>query len=100
MSVFFKRISPLMIVLALMVSWVAPIQAQQPNDDPGLGAVRAANLGVFVNQSQTIGDTTITLNWVYADAHRIALNYEVANSSTLGMMYRSRFHLTDSADSL
>jgi hypothetical protein len=99
MSVCFKRISPLMIVLVLITTWVTPSQAQQPNDDRGLEAVRAANLGVFPNQSQTIGDTTVTLNWVYADAHRIALNYEVANGSTPGMMYRSRFHLTDSADS-
>jgi hypothetical protein len=99
MSVYLKRISPLIIVLVLIAAWAAPSKAQPLNDDPGLEAVRAANLGVFVNQSQTVGDTTITLNWVYADAYRIALNYEVASGSTPGMMYRSRFNLTDSADS-
>lgn len=100
MSIFKSRFSLWFILLIFTIAWGVPASAQQQAvDDPGLTAVRDAGLGVFPNQSQTIGDTTVTLNWVYADVHRIALSYEVVSAMSPGIFYRSQFNLTDNADS-
>jgi hypothetical protein len=43
--------------------------------DPGLEAVHEAGLVTELNLSQTIDDVTVTLDWAYADANRVVINY-------------------------
>lgn len=43
--------------------------------DPGLEAANTANLVVHFNETQTIGDVSVTLEYAYADANRLAIAY-------------------------
>lgn len=51
------------------------------NGDPGMQQIEDDELVTFIGQSVTIDDITVTLNWAYADAHRIALNYDIEGHS-------------------
>jgi hypothetical protein len=60
--------------LALFLLPIAAIQAQ---DSPIWTAAQDAKLVSEIGQSQTIGGVTLTLNWVYVDPQRLAVNYTV-----------------------
>lgn len=45
--------------------------------DPGLEQVEEAGLVTEIGATQTQGDVEITLDWAYADAHRIAVAYTI-----------------------
>ena len=68
------------------------------NFDPGLEAADNANLIVYLNDTQTIGDVSVTLEYAYADANRIAIAYNgtalvpITSSASLGF---TEIHLTD-----
>lgn len=49
--------------------------------DPGLRGERAVDLVTPLDASQTRGERTITLNWGYADANRLALNYTLRDAA-------------------
>lgn len=83
--------------------------------DPGLESVDLAELGHPLNLSQTIEDTTVILEWAYADANRIALAFSIENNEgqrfdpnsnkltdTDGTIYRGAggFGLTGASDEL
>lgn len=48
--------------------------------DPGLESVDLAELGQPLNLSQTVEETTVILEWAYADANRISLAMSIENS--------------------
>lgn len=45
------------------------------DDDPGLTQIQDEDLVTPIDESQTIDGVTVTLDWAYADAHRIALAF-------------------------
>ncbi len=49
--------------------------------DPGLRGERAVELVTPLDVSQTRGEWTITLNWGYADANRLVLNYTLRDAA-------------------
>lgn len=56
--------------------------ALQVDVDPGLEGERAVALVTPLEQAQTRGETTVTLEWAYADANRLVLAYTVAGPAT------------------
>jgi hypothetical protein len=53
---------------------MVPVAAMQTTkDNSPLEAARAAGLGLAVNQTQTIGGVSVTLDYVYADVREIAI---------------------------
>jgi len=54
------------------------------DDDPGLTEIQDKNLVTEIGQSVTIDDVTVTLDWAYADAHRIALSYRLEHAVSTG----------------
>lgn len=66
------------VVILLLVSLISYAVYQNSIHDPGLSGAKAADLFTYLDISQTADDVTVTLNWAYADAHRIALSYETS----------------------
>ncbi|MBZ0285630.1 MAG: DUF4179 domain-containing protein, partial [Anaerolineae bacterium] len=64
-------------LIMLTVSAVAYGVFQGMGGDPGLEAAQEANLVTIVNQSQTVDGVTLTLNWAYVDAYRVAIGYSI-----------------------
>lgn len=67
--------------------------------DPGLEGARANNLITDVNQTQTIDDVTVTLEWAYADAQRIAFGYSITAPEENIFYNTSDLRLYDDANS-
>jgi hypothetical protein len=51
---------------------------ERPGQDPGIESVRDAGLITELNISRPVEDVTVTLDWGYADAHRIAIGVTVS----------------------
>jgi len=64
------------IAILLLFSLISYALYQNSIHDPGLSGAEAADLFTYLDMSQTVDDVTVTLNWAYADANRIALSYE------------------------
>lgn len=83
------------VVLLLGVGIVYAV-AQFAIHDPAIKPDMITEIG----QSQTIGDTTVTLDWAYADANRISLAYTISDATGQFEAIDDRFkalniHLTD-----
>lgn len=63
------------IALALASVVAYAFYQQTGSYDPGLDGVRESDLITELGLAQTQGDLTVTLDWAYADAHRVALSY-------------------------
>ncbi len=86
----------LMLVAAAAVYAVVRVQIT----DPGISGAMEANLVTELGLSQTIDDVTVTLDWAYADANRIAIGYSVAVPPDYqGAVVEGRFVLTDADNS-
>ncbi|MBN8640117.1 MAG: DUF4179 domain-containing protein, partial [Anaerolineae bacterium] len=74
-----SRSLSLLIVVVLMFAVSTTVFAIVSGQigDPGLEGARANNLITDVNQTQTIDGVTVTLEWAYADAHRLVFGYSV-----------------------
>lgn len=64
----------LLISLMVGAGTYAFYQSRQ-NSDPGLKQIQDKNLVTPIGESRTIDGVTVTLDWAYADAHRIALAF-------------------------
>jgi hypothetical protein len=84
------RLSRVFLVLALCLAFgagawaVSPIVDRLFRVDPGLDHVGQAGLGQDLALSQTVDGVTVTLEWAYADANRIAIGLTVHGSYILG----------------
>jgi hypothetical protein len=79
---------------------VYALAGAQQQVDPGLAGVAEADLVTTVNASQTIDDVTLTLEWAYADASRIAIGYSVtAPEGAEDDLYPAAYRITDAGDS-
>lgn len=64
------------VVLVLVTSILVYAVARLGTDtDPGLRGTYIESLITPLNLSQTVGDITVTVDWAYADANRIAVAY-------------------------
>ncbi len=98
----FTRSISLIVVLLLMLVAAAAVYAvvRVQIVDPGISGAMDANLVTELGMSQTIGDVTVTLDWAYADANRIAIGYSVAVPPDYqGAVVEGRFVLTDADQS-
>lgn len=76
-------------------------QQQTGPDDPGLDEVKHSNLITPLGLSQTINGFTVTLDWAYADAHRIAIAYTLGSEASTDMYgIFPMEHLTDDQGNL
>jgi uncharacterized membrane protein YgcG len=77
----------LIVVLSLMVGAgaYAFFQRGEGSRDSGLTHVQDQHLITQIGDSITIGDVTVTLDWVYADAHRVAVEYHIDTQTTSDM---------------
>ncbi|MFN8528232.1 MAG: DUF4179 domain-containing protein [Anaerolineae bacterium] len=93
----------LLMTLVVMLGAAMGVYAlvyRQATGDPGIEGARAADLVTDVNQSQTIDGVTVTIDWVYVDASRMALGYSItAPQGQEGTQYLTDMHLSDEANS-
>lgn len=100
-----RRSRSFSLVLALLLTFGAAVGVyavfrQQIIGDPGVEGARDANLVTDLEESQTIDGVTLTLNWAYADANRIAIGYSiVAPEDNPSAFYNANISLTDAEDS-
>ena len=73
-----------LIFLAVTTGAYALYQAIDGGDDPVLEAIQDAGLVTELNLSQTIGETTVTLDWGYADTQTIAVHYTITGTPPAG----------------
>ncbi len=67
--------------------------------DPGLEGARTNHLITDVNQTQTIDGVTVTLEWAYADAQRLAFGYSITAPEENIYYNTSDLRLYDEANS-
>ncbi|MCZ7541054.1 MAG: DUF4179 domain-containing protein [Anaerolineae bacterium] len=75
----------LIVALSLTISAATYAFYQLRQDgDPGLTEIQDKNLVTEIGQSVTLDGVTVTLDWAYADAHRIALAYRLEHAVSAG----------------
>ncbi|GAB1422287.1 hypothetical protein MASR2M15_25110 [Anaerolineales bacterium] len=72
----------LFLLVVSMVLAINPLLQEIIYADPGLKTVFEAGLGTELELSQTHGDFTVEIPWVYADSNRLSIGYLItANNS-------------------
>lgn len=66
-------------LLMLLAGVVAPIYAQEGDEDPRLAALQSAGLLTNPDLRQTVDDFTFAIDWAYADPYLIMLGYSVTH---------------------
>ena len=98
---FTRSISLVAVLLLMLIAAVAVYAVVRDQiADPGISGAMEANLVTELGLSQTIGDVTVTLDWAYTDANRIAIGYSVAVPPEYqGSVVEGGFVLTDADQS-
>lgn len=75
----FRRWSWGLLLCALMIGMAGGVSGQEPVDHP-LEFLREQGFGSAPGLTQTIGDVTMTLDWVYADTQQFAVQFSIQNA--------------------
>lgn len=94
------RVSKYLLIAAILLvvsSTYAVYQVTRHGGDTGIVGVSEANLITDLNMTQTLADADVnaTLNWAYADGHRIAIGWTVDHADNLVVPPISTIRLYD-----